>query len=105
MALPAAAEAAALADAEALAEAEALADAEEALPLPEEQPARTAAMPAAAPTPMKPLLVKFFIMHSFPFPCGYGESSSLLPFWHAPPLPRNPARISTHYSDCYTLLK
>ena len=67
MAPPAAAEAAALADAEALAEAEALADAEEALPLPEEQPARTAAMPAAAPTPMKPLLVKFFIMHSFPF--------------------------------------
>ena len=67
---PAAAEAlAALTEAEALADAEeALADAEEALPLPEEQPARTAAMPAAAPTPMKPLLVKFFIVQSFPFP-------------------------------------
>ena len=56
------------AEAEALdAEAEALAD--EALPLPDEHPAKTAAIPAAAPTPMKLLLVKFF-MFVPSLPCG-----------------------------------
>ena len=62
----------ALALADALAELAALAlladalEAAELLP-PEEQPAKTAAIPAAAPTPMKPLLVKFFMLEPFPF--------------------------------------
>ena len=98
-------EAAAL-DAAALeAEAEALdAALEAALELPpEEQPTKAAAMAAVAPTPMKPLLVRFFMFSlSFPFP-----------IWQIPviearcltPVACKDAYKSVYYSVCYSKLK